>query len=84
MSPVTTGYHQSSNKNLKMSANFQLPHFLFSFFVSKHGKASAYFWNKYQETALSLLFVFSFYSEITMKEHDWSQAGVFPVGCKGL
>lgn len=61
MSPVSTSYHQSSNKILKMSADFQLPHLFFSFlyvffFVSSHGREAAYFWNNYQETAFASLF----------------------------
>lgn len=33
VSTDTTGYHQSSNKNLRMLVNFHLSHFLFSFFL---------------------------------------------------
>lgn len=73
MSPVTTGdtATKAIAKNLQRSANFQLPHILFFFFplVSNHGRASGFFWrgNKYQETALPLLFAFSFHSEVTAR-----------------
>lgn len=91
VSPVTTG-DTTTKAVTKIWGGRQIFGYLISsspfFFLGFQSRESIWFFifffrNKCQETAVPLLFAFSFDSEVTRKWQHWRQAGMFPVGCQG-